>query len=420
MLNVKDENISNEEANVNPFSMNYVLNEDFGNDKMKVLEPGLKDIIKIPSVFKRVTKVPNVQETDMNKNVVNLLDQLVVNITSYAIKHSGLYLIGEKALKSSKDVRNMNIEIENKHTSDVPLINTLGFVAARAVQKAYKKENQLPKVIHVKTYMASAIPASQHNIDTAKYLEDRFTENEHVVIVYVGKETVTVQIKFERVKITKEGVPALYAIFEGPKEIFKEFNEEYRKEDEEPITGEDFTINKMMHVDIGSGTTEYIYTVGVNPSPDQCTGERHGVGHAINAAIEMMEEERKGLNISRQQFSKYIEHPDEYSKDSDLIKESLQEGCINQVDSIMQDVKEKYINTMQSEPEIIAVYGGGSIVFKEEMYEELKGFAHEQGAKILWIPKEFAVDMNVRGLDILSRDILFEKEYQEMLNQVVD
>ena len=100
MLNVKDENISNEEANVNPFSMNYVLNEDFGNDKMKVLEPGLKDIIKIPSVFKRVTKVPNVQETDMNKNVVNLLDQLVVNITSYAIKHSGLYLIGEKALKS--------------------------------------------------------------------------------------------------------------------------------------------------------------------------------------------------------------------------------------------------------------------------------------------------------------------------------
>lgn len=412
----EEKSLNHGEVEVSPFTMNYVLSEDFGNDKMKVLEPGLEDVIKLPSVYKRIRRLPDVQETDTTKNVVNLLEQLVVNITSDAIRHSGLYLIGEKALKSATDVRNMNIAIEDKHTSDVPLINTLGFVAARAVQKAYKKENKLPKVINVNTYMSSAIPASQHNIDTAKYLENRFTNNNHIVLVYVGKEIVTVQINFKKVKITKEGVPALYAIFEGPDKMFESFNKEYKLN----LTGQDFTNYKIMHTDIGSGTTELIYTIGVNPSPDQCTGARYGVGHAINEAITIMEGERKGLNIKRQQFSKYIENPEEYSKDKDLIIESLEEACINQVDSIMQDIKENYINTMLSEPEIITVYGGGSIVFKDEMYSDLKLFADEQSVKLLWIPKEFAVDMNVRGLDILNRDILFPEEYAEIFEKTVD
>ena len=36
-------------------------------------------------------------------------------------------------------------------------------------------------------------------------------------VVYVGEEKVTVQIEFETVKVTREGIPALYAIFEGIK-----------------------------------------------------------------------------------------------------------------------------------------------------------------------------------------------------------
>ena len=51
----------------------------------------------------------------------------------------------------------------------------------------------------------------------------------HIVIVYVGEEKVTVQIEFETVKVTREGIPALYAIFEGNQDMFDDFNELYKK-----------------------------------------------------------------------------------------------------------------------------------------------------------------------------------------------
>ncbi|MGZ9869537.1 hypothetical protein ACU3L3_14055 [Priestia endophytica] len=258
--------------------------------------------------------------------------------------------------------------------------------------------------------MSSAIPTSQHNIETARQLEERFMDTSHVVIVYVGQEQVTVELNFSQVKVTKEGIPALYAIFEAPNDMFKEFSKEYGLK---KVDGSYFMNSKIMHIDIGSGTTEYIYSVGINPQSEQCTGERRGVGHAVEEAIQLMKEERKGLNINRQQFAKYIERPDEYPKDHDLAVHYLREARINQVDFILEDVERKYTTTLSSEPEYLACYGGGSIEFKEDMYKFLKEFADSVDAKVLWIPEQYAVDMNVKGLDILNRNILFTEEYKE-------
>ncbi|MCF2132302.1 hypothetical protein L1I79_38710, partial [Strepomyces sp. STD 3.1] len=110
---------------------------------------------------------------------------------------------------------------------------------------------------------------------------------------------------------------------------------------------------------------------------------------------------------------KYIERPDEYPKDHDLAVHYLREARINQVDFILEDVERKYTTTLSSEPEYLACYGGGSIEFKEDMYKYLKEFADSVDAKVLWIPEQYAVDMNVKGLDILNRNMLFTEEYKE-------
>jgi len=397
--------------------MKLLLANDIGNDKMKVLEPGFKQVLKIPSAYKRLQRSPDVHETDVKKNISNLLDNLLVNITSKSIKYNGLYEIGERAIRTSEGVRNMDIQVGNKHKSDLPLINTLGYAAASVVQKEFDKKGVLPIHLTADVYMSSAIPASQHTAGTAKYLEDRFTDDTHIVIVYVGNEAVTVQLTFKEVKVTKEGVAALYAIFGAKKDMFVEFVNEYHLDN---IDGTFFTESKIMHVDIGSGTTEYVFTVGVNPRPEQCTGERQGVGHAVQTAIELMKDERPGLNINRQQFVKYIEKPDEYSKDHDLAADCLRMARINQVEAISGDIVKKYNITLASEPEIIAVYGGGSIEFKDDMYPEVKEFTDSVDAKLLWIPKEYAVDMNVTGLDALNRNLLFVEEYQEALGELTN
>lgn len=393
--------------------MKIMLANDIGNDKMKVLEPGMEKEFKMPNVYKKVLKALPSQEHDIQKNVLNLMDELVVHITSNAIRFQGMFMIGERALQSTEDLRNMDIYNEEKHKSDLPIINTLGYVAARAVQKEYQSKKALPKeMINVEAYMSCAIPASQHNADTAKYLEDRFTADTHLVVVYVGNEKVTVQIKFVKVKVTKEGIPALYTILEAPEDMFDEYKKEYKLDN---VSGKDFIKSKIMHNDIGSGTVENVYTIGVNPRPNQCTGARFGVGHAVQNAIDLMREDRPGLKINRQQFVKFIEHPEEYPKDSELAISCMKEARLIQVELIQNDIESKYNSVLASEPEIIAVYGGGSIEFKDDMYKHLKAFADSVNAKVLWIPSKYAVAMNVKGLDILNRKLLFKEEYKELI-----
>ena len=194
--------------------------------------------------------------------------------------------------------------------------------------------------------------------------------------------------------------------------MFKEFMETYNLTD---IDGKYFLNKKIMHNDIGSGTIEYVYTIGVNPRPNQCTGERFGVGHAIQSAIDLMAGEREGLKINRQQFAKIIENPQEYPKDSELAINCLAEARLIQIELIQGDLEDKYNSIMNGEPKIIAVYGGGSIEFKDDMYDVLKGFADSVNAKVLWIPIQYAVNMNVRGLDILNRKMFFREEYKELI-----
>lgn len=393
--------------------MKFLVGADIGNDKMKVLEPSMETAFKMPNVYRKILKATPSQEYSVEKNVVNLLDQLVVHITSRSIRYSGLFAIGEKALETTEGLRNMDIYNEKKHKSDLPIINTLGYIAARAVQKDYEENKTLSKdVIEVDTCMSCAIPAGQHNAETAKHLEDRFTKDVHLVIVYVGDEQVTVRINFEKVKVTKEGIPALYAILEAQEDMFVEYKKEYGLEN---VTGQDFKNSRMMHNDIGSGTIEYVYTVGVNPRPNQCTGARYGVGHAIQNAIDLMSDERQGLKINRQQFAKIIENPEEYPKDKELALNCLREARLIQIDLIQTDLESKYNTLMNSEPEVITVYGGGSIEFKDDMYDVLKDFADSVNARVLWIPAKYAVDMNVKGLDILNRELFFSKEYNEVL-----
>lgn len=393
--------------------MKFILANDIGNDKFKILEPGMKEVTKIPSAYKWLTRKPSVHETDVTKNVVNLLDQLLVNITSESIDTLGLYMVGERAIQSADDVDNMDIEMSEKHTDDLPIINTLAYVAARAVQKDFEASGQLNSKLDVDVFMSSAIPASQHNVETAKHLEDRFLKSPHTVIVYVGDKHVTVNLTFVKVKVTKEGIPALYNVFEGPLDMFEQYIEEYKEANKEKPMRE-FKGRKIMHVDIGSGTTEYTFTVGPNPKPDVCTGERQGVGHAIEEAIASMAQERMGLSINRQQFAKYIERPDEYPKDHKLAVKHLSIARKRQVKKILSDIQRKYVKTLSSEPEIICVYGGGSIEFKEDMYDKLKTFTDSVDAKLLWIPAKYAVEMNVKGLDILNQGILFKEDYKEV------
>lgn len=382
--------------------MKIVVANDIGNSETKMIVNDT--LIKQPSVVKRLLSKPNVSEINMQKSIANLLDELIVHVTSNAIKRSGLYFIGKRANITADKVENMNIKLGNKSKHDIPVLMTLSMLAARSVQLAYQENQELPSSISVDVLMTTAIPASEYSANQARYLEGRFTSNDHVVIVYVGETPVTVTLHFQTVKVTQEGIPALYALLESDNEILKNYNEHYKKQ----AVPKDFANKRILHVDIGDGTTEYIYTVGMNPVTDVCSGEKRGVGHATEEAERGCSIEVGGfLNLNRQQFMNIFLDPSHHLHD--LAVRFMQEARYSQAQRILEDIQEKY-SDIAGNIDVIAVYGGGSIQFKEELYEDLLDFANNVHCEVLWIPEKYAVDMNVNGLHVINEKILFKKQ----------
>lgn len=377
------------------------ISNDIGNSETKMI---ISDqVFKQPSVYKRVLNTPNLTENNIDKAVTNLQDEILVNITSKALKRNGQFFVGNRANQMADQVENMNINLGNKYKHDVPIVTTLSMIAAWAVQKSYKDSGKLPSTLDIKSVMTSAIPASEYTTDKAQTLERRFTDNDHIVVITVADQFVTVTINFDQVKVTQEGVPALYALLESDQEILQYYNKEYKK-DSNPT---DFQNKKILHVDIGDGTTEYIYTIGLNPKSDVCSGERRGVGHATEEAVKMLNESTDGyVKLNRQQFIQAMR--DNTHRQHEKANQFMLEARFTQADKILEDVQEKYMNNAASDVDIIAVYGGGSIQFKEELYNELLDFSNTVGCDLLWIPEKYAVNMNVEGMKVLNDKVLFQ------------
>ncbi|MBG9828791.1 ParM/StbA family protein [Bacillus wiedmannii] len=395
-------------------NMHFYLKADIGNNKVKFKVDN--EVEKVQSVYKRLFTPIAPSETNIEKCVTNLLDELNVHITSSSIKRSGQFLVGERAMNFGKDVKSMDISEGGKYIDDLPIIHIISITAAKAIQKAYHDTKELPEVLDVKVDLITAIPASEWNPERARILQERFLKGTHIAIVDVAEKKVTVTIKFNDAKVTREGIPPLYlmlkAIREKKLDMFKQYVDFCKndlKYSEEKLnnllTEAIFSRKKILHADIGDGTTEYIYTVGVNPNSDACTGEKRGVGHAIKEAIGLLQVDKPGIGeLTRQQFSEILQ--DKEHNFHTEAKSFFYETRFVQAENILQDIKNKYRENTASEAQVIAVYGGGSVGFKEDLYDELATFCKMNKLELLWIPAEYAIDMNIEGMDVLVNEVL--------------
>ncbi|MDF9530630.1 ParM/StbA family protein [Bacillus cereus] len=369
---------------------------DIGNSELKMMING--ELVKQQNVNKRIFGRVKNKEGSLQQSVANLMDEICVHVTSDAIERDGKFYVGYRAAHSNGKPDALDIELGDKHKRDLPVVNVLSVMASKAVQTIYNEVGELPKNIEIPASLILAIPASEYEPAKARFLESRFMDNEHVVIVYLGEEKVTVQITFEIVRVTREGVPALYAIFEGNSDMFTDFSKLY---DLENIDGQYFKDKKVLHADIGDGTSEYIYSDGLNPVPDACWGEKRGIGHAIEGAIKLLQEEYEGgVDINRQQFSELV--TDSNDKKHDKAVEFLEETRYMQAQGIYNDIEKSYIYKTSSKAEVLAVYGGGSIALKDDLYKKALEFCKINDIQLLWIPQKYATEMNVRGMEILS------------------
>ncbi|MEC0238189.1 ParM/StbA family protein [Paenibacillus kribbensis] len=391
--------------------MKIRVSTDFGNSTTKQSVNGER--IVSPSVIKRVFEIPSVTETDIEKLVANLYEELTVSITSASLERSGIFSVGHRATLDAIKSENMNITLGNKAEHDIPVIMNLSLTAASLVKAHFKRYKKLPKKIEAEGTLVGSIPASEYTSTIAENFEKRFAgeiekEVVHVVLVHVGSHTVTVTIQYTEAKITEEGVPALYAFLEAEEDILENFRLLYQEDPKlASMTQRDFIALNGLGVDIGSGTTEYIHTHGINPVLDSCTGEKRGVGHAAETASKTLGKKLGGhLNINRQKFDKILLN--ETDNLHSLATQFMEEAQYGEANNILEDVQVRYSVT-GGDFNFIMVFGGGSITFKKDLYNRIVKFANMVQCIVIWIPEKYAVNMNIDGLDILHDKVFFPR-----------
>lgn len=391
--------------------MNLKVSNDNGNSEQALFINN--DLVRQPNVFSEELQYKTVGDKSLSQLIPNLLENLFVSIESTVLAGSGMYYIGQSALDKGSNLINMRAGADKKSNHEVPIINTLGILAGWAVQESYNEKGILVDKLELEVDMATALPVSEFKITgSAESFRKRFAEGKHNVFVYVGRERVDVSIKFNVVKVLPEGTSVLFYLMSkksGEDKLFNEFEKEYKLSG---LKNDYFKEKRILHIDIGDGTTEMPITINYDFDDQKALGVNIGIAHAIAQAKGKFVEKTEGFReLTRQKFSDYLKYPDKHKKYHNVAKQYMNTTLKPVVKQILDNAKDQ-LDSAYNEIDLILVYGGGSILSKDQMYPLLKEEAEKrmgEDMKVLWIPTQSATLMNVYGLNEFINSKIFEK-----------
>lgn len=411
-----------------PIVLNVKVGNDNGNSEHDIIING--KLIQQPNVMAKVRKLPDLSELNTEYVIKNIESNLITSIVSPSCE-TNTYYIGDYARNSGKMLKNIEVGAFNsKLNSDVIVVNTLSQIAGYAVQKAYEVNSELNNSIIVNVDMTTALPVTQYNKENAKLFIDKFMKDKHNVTVHIGNIKVNVIINFEYVKVLPESVPVVFYLqslnkntldnIENEEEkntfknqiklMFNEFNKKYKLN----IDGNYFKDKKILHISIGEGTTEYPLTEDIKFNPNFIEGSNNGTGHAINQVLNEFIQMKYLTKLTRQDFSAILKDKNhKYYQDAiDIVEEPLEE----QAEVILRYAKSE-IGKANNDVDIICVNGGGSILMKEYLYNELIEFGNATNIKLFYVPEEFAVKIEALGMYAFTNSKIFEmlkNKYKEV------
>lgn len=373
------------------------VGNDNGNSEHDILING--KLITQPNVVAKIRKLPNLDEVNKEYVIENIDDNLLVTCED----PSGIYFVGNYALKSGEKVRNIEVGVDNnKIESDVVMINTLSQISGYAVKEYYNLYNTLDEIINVKAEMTTSLPISYYSHQKANEFANKFLKKSHMVTVHVGNSNVRVQIEFVFVKVIPEGVTATFALKESEDELFNEYNSNGKNE---KINKDSFKKAKVLHIAIGEGTTEFPITEGIEFNPNFIKGSNNGIGHAIDKALDEFKGIKALPNFSRQDYSKVLRDPKHkyHVLASDIVEQYIEE----QAEEILKYGKNE-IQRANNDVDFVCVYGGGSILMRKELEKKLLSFCERAEIKLLYIPEKYAVTLEAEGLFNFTNSKIFE------------
>lgn len=372
--------------------MQFMVANDNGNSEQDLIINGQK--ISAPNVFARVGKLTNLDELNPEYVLKNIHDNLIVSVDG------ALYYVGAYAMSSGQHCRSITVGVDNdKVSSDIVYVNTLAHIAGEVVATVFRETGKLPEVgeaLKAHIDMATAIPVSYYSKAKAVEFAEKFMRKQHTVTVYVGAREYVVFLHFDFVKAIPEGVTAAHAFMDRPELIHQVKN----------LSAKKFESLRILHIAIGEGTTEFPITTGIAFKPDFITGTFNGNGHAITRVLEIFKKDFGLQSVTRQDFSRYVR--DTSHKYHDAAMSYFMPALEDEAEDIL-NMAEQVLARANNEVDIVAVYGGGSILMREVLEKRLSAFCERAKIQLVYIEApEDAVFIEADGLNAFLNSKLFQ------------
>jgi len=395
--------------------LNLEVGNDNGNSEHDLVINGV--VIQQPNVLAKIRKLPMMDLINPEHVAQNIHDNLITTVASTSAA-PGIYFVGNNALGSGETVRSIEVGVDNnKLDSDLIVINTLSQIAGFAVGQAYAKHESLDQIeLLVKVNMTTGLPVTQFTKNNADAFALKFLKDKHTVIVHVGTMNIPVNIVFEYVKVIPESVPATFQL-QHMAMILKSENEltEHERQHNNAVErlfeslsknldGQYFKQKRILHVSIGEGTTEYPLTSDIEFDPNFIRGSNNGVGHAIDRALQEFLQRTNLRTFSRQDYSAVLR--DRSHKYFALASEIISGYIEEESEEILHHVKVE-IQRANNAIDVVAVYGGGSILMREFLKPKLAETCEKADMQLFYVPEEFAVTLEAKGMYEFTESPIF-------------
>lgn len=374
--------------------INLTIGNDAGNSLMKMVVNG--ELFIQPDTVVEISALPNNESLSPEWVLEHGMDNIVATIESKAVKN-GLpttYYVGNYATNSGKILRSIHVGGENsKVDTDIPVISTLALVAMYSCQKEFGKVKNSIDInkdsIDVNVNMATALPVKQKTKENSALYAAKFM-GEHKVTLFLGAKKVLVNVNINYAYVLAEGVTTSHYlqnhVLEG---------------------GVDLKNKRILHVPIGEGTTEYVLTTdGVHFDPRFTDGDTNGVGKAITSILADFRNEYGFSKLSRQEFIGIMQDKNDHyhAEAKSMISVPLKEQAYEISENIINNV-----NKANFKVDVVLVYGGGSILMREALTEEIESFLSRHKIELVFVPEELAVSIEARGLYEFTQSEIFKR-----------
>lgn len=315
--------------------------------------------------------------SEVESKISDIFNYLDATYESPCIDETGRYFIGEHAMETGSHPLIFDVGNEQrKSEQSLSFILTLGCIAGKALQDAFRTTNSLPEVIHtVVKVVALALPIQEYR----RYREifaSSYKQAAHKVTVHTFEQDVEVNITFESVQVLAEGASATFAIRAGGSDLAAKLIANANQATDQHIELSSETVSTakaIMGVDIGEGTTNLpIYDARGNFNADASTSITNGYGVVLKDACTILKDNGIHFN-NRKDLQTFLMNQDnmQFAPKKYKAVQSVVDSCIENFAEQIADVYKEIMELHNTQVLVVYVYGGGATAMKYWLFQAL-------------------------------------------------